>query len=233
MKKRIFPTEAAWLAGILVLAVGTAIMEKADLGMSMVVAPAYLLHLKFSQTLPFFTFGMAEYTLQAVLLVVTMLVLRTFKLSFLFSFVTAVCYGFALDGAILLFSGISASSMVVRICLYLIGMVICSVGVSLFFHSYIPPEAYELFVKELAKKLGMDVHRFKTIYDCASCLIGVALSFTFFGMWHFEGVKLGTIFCALINGSLIGHCSRFLDSHWEFQDKFPFRSKFEETTPSI
>ena len=43
--KRVFYTELAYAIGITVLALGTALMERADFGMSMVVAPAYLLHL--------------------------------------------------------------------------------------------------------------------------------------------------------------------------------------------
>ena len=42
--KRTFYTEVAYILGIVVLAAGNALMEKANLGMSMVVAPAYLLH---------------------------------------------------------------------------------------------------------------------------------------------------------------------------------------------
>ena len=43
----------------------------------------------------FVTFGMAEYCLQAVLLLAMCLLLR-FRVSYLFSFVTAVVYGFVL-----------------------------------------------------------------------------------------------------------------------------------------
>ena len=57
--KKIFPSELAYLVGIVVLAFGSAFMEKADFGMSMVVAPAYLIHLKVSQYLPFYSFGMS------------------------------------------------------------------------------------------------------------------------------------------------------------------------------
>ncbi|MDD3163055.1 MAG: DUF6198 family protein, partial [Sphaerochaetaceae bacterium] len=96
-QKKVFYTEIAYLAGILTLAFGTALMEWADYGMSMVVAPAYLFYLKLSQYYPAFTFGMAEYVLQAFLLIVLSLVLRKFKLSYLFSFATALMYGFALD----------------------------------------------------------------------------------------------------------------------------------------
>jgi hypothetical protein len=69
-------------------------MEKADFGVSMVIAPAYLIYLKLSQVWWFVTFGMAEYTLQACLIVAVVLILRKFRLSYLFSFCTAVCYGF-------------------------------------------------------------------------------------------------------------------------------------------
>jgi hypothetical protein len=47
--KKGFYTELAYILGIVVLALGTAMMERANMGMSMVVAPAYLLHLKISQ----------------------------------------------------------------------------------------------------------------------------------------------------------------------------------------
>ncbi|MBR7150372.1 MAG: hypothetical protein IKD01_05085, partial [Oscillospiraceae bacterium] len=67
-EKKVFYTEAAYVIGILGLALGTAFMERPDFGVSMVVAPAYLLHLKISQFFPFYSFGMSEYMLQLVLL---------------------------------------------------------------------------------------------------------------------------------------------------------------------
>ena len=78
-QRRIFYSEYAYAAGIAALAIGTALMERADFGMSMVVVPAYLLHLKISQTLPFYTFGTSEYVLQAFLLAALSLLLRRFK----------------------------------------------------------------------------------------------------------------------------------------------------------
>ena len=228
MKKKVFYTEMAYALGIVILALGTALMEKANFGMSMVVAPAYLLHLKISQTLPFFSFGMAEYTLQAAILLLLGLAMRRFKLSYLFSFCTAVIYGFALDSVMMITAGFPAETMALRVVYYLLGMLLCSIGVSLLFHTYIAPEAYELFVKEVSAKIGMDIHRFKTLYDCVSCGIGVVLSFAFFGLWHFEGVKLGTILCALINGSIIGWCTRVFEARFEFKDGLKLRSVFEK-----
>ena len=225
--KKIFSNELAYILALLTLAFGTALMEAANFGVSMVVAPAYILHLKISQFLPFFSFGMAEYSLQAVLLIVTILVMRRFKLSYLFSFVTAVLYGFTLDAFIRFVDLIPCDSFPVRVLFYLVGMLFCSIGVSLFFHSYISPEAYELFVKEISGRMQVDIHKFKTVYDCVSCLVSVLLSFAFFGLWHFEGVKLGTVFCALVNGWIIGLCSKFFNKHWHFEDKLPLRPLFE------
>ena len=228
MKKKVFYTEMAYALGIVILALGTALMEKANFGMSMVVAPAYLLHLKIVKTLPFFSFGMAEYTLQAAILLLLGLAMRRFKLSYLFSFCTAVIYGLALDGVMMLTAGFPAEAMALRVVYYLLGMLLCSIGVSLLFHTYIAPEAYELFVKEVSAKIGMDIHRFKTLYDCVSCGIGVLLSFAFFGLWHFEGVKPGTILCALINGSIIGWCTKVFEARFEFKDGLKLRSVFEK-----
>lgn len=219
-------SELAYVFGIVFVAFGVAFMEMVDFGVSMVVAPAYILHLKLSETWSFFSFGMAEYTLQAVLLIVMIIVLRKFKVAFLFSFITAVIYGFVLDLCMAAVSGIPAETMVERILYYALGMVLCAIGISLFFHTYIAPEVYELFVKEVSAKFNIEIHRFKTGYDICSCLIGVILSFCFFGLWVFRGVKWGTIVCALINGSIIGLCSKFFDRFFEFRDGLNLRKYF-------
>ena len=44
MRQKSFSAELAYILGIVALALGTALMERADFGVSMVVAPAYLLH---------------------------------------------------------------------------------------------------------------------------------------------------------------------------------------------
>lgn len=226
MKKRIFPTELAYACGIVFLALGVVFMEKADFGMSMVVVPAYLIYRALSPIWPVVTFGMAEYCFQALLLIAMCIVLRKFRLSWLFSFVTAVTYGLVLDGCMLLLAALPAEGWGLRLAWYVIGMLLCSMGVSMMFHTYIAPEVYELFVKEVSGRFGKNIHRFKTAYDCTSCLLGVILSFAFFGMWHFEGVIPGTIVCALLNGWLIGRCSWIYEKIFDFQDRLSLRKIF-------
>ncbi len=227
MKKKVFYTELSYVLGLVIMAFSAAFTVKADFGMSMVVAPAYLLHLKLSQLLPWFSFGVAEYVFQGLLVLLLVVIMRKFKFYYLLSFVTAVLYGTLLDGAILLISPLPADSFAIRVLWYVIGTVCCSFAVSLFFHTYLAPEAYELVVKEIAAKTKRDINKIKTAYDCFSVVLGIALSFCFFGFGTFEGVKLGTVICAVVNGFLIGRFSKLLEHFFEFKNKFNLEKHFK------
>ena len=227
MKKRVFYTEISYILGLVIMAFAAAFTEKADFGMSMVVAPAYILHLKVSEFLPWFTFGVAEYVFQGLLIIITVLIMRKFKISYLFSFVTAVIYGTLLDSAMALISTLPENTFAFRMLWYILGTVFCSFAVSLFFHTYLSPEAYELIVKEVAQKFNFNINKVKTSYDCISVVLGIIMSFAFFGFGVFKGVGLGTIFCALINGFLIGRFSNLLEKHFDFKNKFRIQKYFE------
>jgi Predicted membrane protein len=226
MKKTKFYTEFSYLLGIAALALGTAFMEKANMGISMVVAPAYLIYVKLSKSWAWITFGMAEYTLQLCLLVIMALFLRKFKAAYFFSFFTAIIYGFTLDGCMRLIANIDTSSFTGQIAFYTIGLILCAIGVAFIFHTYIAPEVYELFVKEVSAKTHSNINHFKIGYDCVSCLIGIILSFLFFGVFHFEGVRFGTIICALLNGKIIGIIGNLMERHLDFMDGLPLRKYF-------
>lgn len=220
MKQRTFYTEAAYLIGLVAMALGTAMMTLANFGVSMVVAPAYLLHLKLSEYLPFFSFGMAEYSLQAVLLLAMMVLLHRAKPGYIFSFVTAFVYGLLLDVflSLLRFPGIELPG--IRIVFYVLGFLITAFAVSCMFHTYLAPAVYELFVREVSSAKKRNITRFKTCYDLISLLVAVALSFCFFGPGHFEGIRLGTVLVALLNGKTIGLFTRLLERHFVFRDRF-------------
>ena len=185
MKKRVFYTEISYILGLVIMAFAAAFTEKANFGMSMVVAPAYILHLKVSEFLPWFTFGVAEYVFQGLLIIITVIIMRKFKMSYLFSFVTAVLYGTCLDGAMALISALPENTFAIRILWYILGTVLCSFAVSLFFHTYLSPEAYELIVKEIAQKFNFNINKVKTSYDCISVVLGIIMSFAFFGFGVF------------------------------------------------
>lgn len=226
-EKRIFFSEIAYVLGILTLALGAALMERASFGMSMIVAPAYLIHLKASQFLEFYTFGISEYIFQAFLLITLSLILRKFKKSYLLSLVTAFIYGSILDVTMLLVAHLPCYGIIWQIFFYVVGVFTCTVAVALLFHTYLPPEAYELFVKELSQEFNITITKAKTIYDCCSCIISIIFSFCFFGFGVFIGIGWGTILCALVNGWLIGQISSWLEKRFIFKDALPLRNKLK------
>lgn len=219
------PSELAYVLGILLIALGNSMLEKADFGMSMVVAPAYLTYLKLSETLPFVTFGMACYAVEGVLLIILALIMRRFKLSYILSFMTAVIYGFVIDGFMALLSLIEVSGILMRIVFFIPGVLTVTMGVAFMFHTYLAPEAYDLFVKELCERFGFNTGKCKTTYDICSLIISVALTFIFFG--GIKGLGVGTVICACINGTLIGIYSHFMDKRCEFKDKLKLRRLFK------
>lgn len=225
MKKTVFYTEIAYVLALVLLAIGTALTAYGDLGISMVVAPAYILHLKFSQVFPFFTFGVAGYTLQALVLLVMMLLLRKVKFVYFLSFAASVLYGVALDGAMEL-TGLLPQGMPLQTALYVVGAVFCCAGLGFLFNTYLPPEAYELFVKEFSAKLKKPVASVKTAYDCGSLALSLVLSFLFFGT--IRGIGIGTVACAFLYGALIHAFQSLYDRRFRFVDKFPLRKYFEE-----
>lgn len=226
MKKPVFYTELAYVLGLVLLALGTALTVYGDFGVSMVVAPAFIVHVKLAQQLPFFSFGMAEYLLQALILAGMLLGFRKRKWTWLLSFVTTVLYGLILDGSSLL-TTLLPQWLPLRIALYVLGVLLCTMGIALLFRTYLPPAAYELLVKVLSRRFGWKIHVVKTVYDCASCLVAAGLSLLLLG--RLEGVGIGTVVCALIYGVLIRMNTKWLDRCWDFRDRFGLRDKFEES----
>lgn len=229
MKKPVMHRETAYVLAMLILSMGTAMMERANFGISMIVAPSYLLHLKISQTLPWFSFGVAEYCMQTVVLAMLMLGMRRVKLAYFFAFISAMLSGLLLDMCMAILSLIPFEGTVARLVYYLLGLYLGPLGVGLIIHSYVTPGAYESFVKELAPKFGIELGKFKTGYDLCSLLIGVILSFAFFGFGKFVGIRLGTVFCALVNGTLVAFNSRLVDKYFDFEDALPKLGKFFRT----
>ena len=222
-EKRTYYTELSYITGLIVLAIGTAFMERADFGMSMVVSPAYIIHLKVSKFAPFFSFGMASYVFQAFLLIILALTQRKFKRFYIFSFATAFIYGMILDTVISLIGLIQVSGILFRVIFYIVGLIVSSTGVAFLFHTYLPPEVYDLFVRETSLKWNIAIGKVKTAYDVNSCVLSIILSLIFFGA--FVGIGWGTVVCALLNGFLIQKTGHILEKLFTFKNALPLKLK--------
>ena len=241
MKKKLgFYTEIAFFLGLAILAFGTALTAYGEFGMSMVVAPAYILHLFVSQFFSWFSFGMAEYTLQAIILIVLIIIMRKAKWSYLLSFGSAVLYGLILDLSTRL-TNLFPKILGLQITMYVVGVIIICASIALLFEAYFPPEAYEMFVKEFSSKFKKPIHKVKIIYDCASLVVAIILCivllspfkangfFDVINNFMASGIGIGTVVCAFLNGILIGLFQKLYSKIFNFKDKFKLRKYFEES----
>ena len=225
MKKIVFYTEIAFIVGLSLLAFGTALMVYGDLGISMVVAPAYILHLYVSQFLPWFSFGIAEYVLQALVLLVLIVILRKLKWSFILSFGATLFYGILLDVSMNL-TALLPANIYLRVVVYIVGAIICCSALAFLFSSYFPPEAYELFSKEIAAKVNKPIHVIVNFYNLGSLLLSVILSLVLFR--GLKGIGIGTVVCAFLYGFIIHFFQKVYEKLFRFEDKLKLREKFSE-----
>ncbi len=227
MKKTEVKSEIVYIFAIVLLALAVAILSSAGFGVSMVVAPAYIL----SQKTGFLTFGQAEYVIQSVLFCVFCCVMKKFKPVYLSSFITCLIYGAVLDLIRLIpcfnteITKPETLNIVLRIFMFAFGAVLTSFSIALFFKTYLYPQVYDFFVKGVSEKFGIKRSLFKTVFDLSCLTVSVIMSLCFFK--KFVGVNFGTLIIALFNGTVIGFFSKILDKYFEFKPYFKnFAEKF-------
>lgn len=211
------------------LTLAVAIMAAADFGVSMIVAPAYILSQKFA----FFTFGQWDYIIQGVLFIAFCLAMKKFKFTYFVSFITCVIYGTILDMWRTVIPALNPAvtapgsmGLPVRIAMFVAGSLLTAFNVMLFFKTYIYPQVCDLFVKGIVEKYNLNQIRCKRIFDLSCLLLSLALTLALFR--DFVGIKWGTVIITLINGTLIGFFAKLYDKYFETVPLFPkFAERFK------
>ncbi len=229
-KKIKINSEATYIVAILLLSLSVAMLTSANFGISMIVAPAYLLSLK----IEFLTFGRAEYVVQAVIFIVLCLVIRKFRPIYLTSFLTCLIYGLALDlWRMIPFFNTSVTppeslALWARILLFMGGFILTGFSVALFFKTYFYPQVYDFSVKCITARYHFKMFVVKTSVDFTMLGLGLILSFCFFG--KLVGIGWGTLVMAVLNGTIIGLFSKLFDHFFDFKPAFPKFASFFDLT---
>lgn len=210
MLKKLKCGELAFVLGTVLSALGIALQTKADIGISMVAAPAYILSLK----IPVLSFGISECLVQCGLFILCCFITKKFAWRILWSFLVAIPYAGVLDCIMNIVSNIQLVSFVDRLFLFLIGTAVLAAGIAFYFRTNLPAQIYEMFVKVLSEYKNWNINKVKIIYDWISCIIAILMSLLFFKA--LRGIGFGTIICTLLNGPLIALCGKFLDKHMDF-----------------
>ena len=229
MKKIKVSSELVYIFAQFGLTLAVAMMAAADFGVSMIVAPAYILSQKFTV----FTFGQWDYIVQGVLFIAFCIAMKKFKFTYFVSFITCVIYGTILDmwRAIIpvlnpVVTEPGTMHIIVRVFMFVIGECLTAASVTLFFKTYIYPQVCDIFVKGISGKYQLDQTKCKRVFDLCCLIVSIVLTLGLFG--KFVGIKWGTIVVTLVNSTLIGVCSKWYDKHIQTVELFPhFAKNFE------
>lgn len=237
MKKLQKSSELLWVFGVVFVALGVSICSKADLGVSMVAAPAFVVFDAIKPLWDGFSVGMTEYIIQGLMLILLCVIIRKFNWRYLIAFLVAIIYGYVLDFFLWVFSGITFDYVWLRYLMLIVGDIVTAFGVACFFKTYLPLQVYELFVSETANVFGFQITKVKRIFDISLLVLSITLALTLFGDvttfdWStiyyksFHSIGLGTIITTLINSPLISACSKFIDRFFEPTARFTSLEKF-------
>ncbi len=224
MKKFSKMNEAAWIIGTLLCALGRVLCTKSGVGLSMIGAPPYIIHLKLAEKYPFFTQGTSEYVFQALLFVLVCAILRTVKVKHLFSFITAVILGIVIDGWLFVFGGNSVyDALWLRIICFVFGELFTAISIAFLFRTSLPLQMYEVFVLEIASKFNIKKDAVKLWFDAGMLVLSVLLALILNG--NLAGVGIGTIIITVVNAPLIKLFGKLLDRMFIFDLFFPSLGK--------
>ena len=209
--------EASWIVGNILCAIGNCFAAKSAFGLAPIVAPAFVLNAKIS----FLTVGFCEYFIQGILLAICCLVIGKFKSKFIATICNILFYGACFDVFNLLFSFIQSTEIMGRIICAVIGTIITCFAVAMMLRTYIPPSAYEIFVKEIAEAKGLDMNKTKLVFDASMLALAIVLMFTLLGNFKFEYIGILTVITAFSNSFLIRFFGKILDRYCDFSPAIP------------
>lgn len=93
MKKRRINSEILYLIAILVLSFSIDLLTIANMGLSAINGPAYIL----SEKVYSLTYGQAEYIVEGIIFIIFCILMKKFKMAYLSSFITGVLYATMAD----------------------------------------------------------------------------------------------------------------------------------------
>lgn len=224
MKKRIDKVgEISWIIGNILCATGNCLVAKGGFGVASVVAPAFIANAKFEELGlgKVFTVGICEYIIQGILLLLCCLIIGKFKPKFFATICNIIFYGACFDIMNALLSFIQPTELVGRTAVTVIGFVIVGFAVALMLRTYIPPSAYEIFVREIAEEKKRDVSKLKLVFDTSMLLFSILVMFVLLGRFEFSIIGPMTVIAAVMTSVLIGFFGKWLDKHFSFTPAIP------------
>ena len=202
--KFVLPNEISLLLGLVLLAFSVALAHLSHFGLSPMSSVPFVLSQKFTGLSKGTWTSLVMVLLLIVLIVLTKKSIKTALASFLLSFV----FGWLVDFALWIFTGIS-TSLGWRILYYAIGFFAIPLGITFCVKSAYPPLPFDCFVRDLSSYYGWKYSLTKTITDIS--FVTFSILFSLLTMGAIKDVGIGTIITAVFTGFFIRLYAKGLD----------------------
>lgn len=194
--------------GLFIMAIGVALSIKANLGTSPVSCVPYVYSLGFPMTV-----GLLSIIVNVLMILLQIVLLRKdYQLIQLVQLPVALIFGFFIDFAMFLLSGLQSSNYIYQWILCLLSCVIIAFGVFLEVKANVTYLAGEGLSIAISKAFHKEFGKAKVGVDASLVIIGVVSSFIL--LHRLEGIREGTIAAAL----LVGTIARFYNKNFKFID---------------
>ena len=201
---KLAPRLGIYLVGLVVLAFGITLAVNSNLGVSPVTSLPYVV----SQVLNV-TLGTCTIIVYTCYIFLQMLLKGgKFQPALLLQLVFSTVFGYLVDGTKLILGDFVPTTYFGQLAMLAASIVLIGFSLVLYIDVRIAPMPPEGLVTCIADKLGKPFPKIKTLFDCASVLVGLALCFLFLG--KVVGIREGTIITALLVGKLTGFFRKLL-----------------------
>lgn len=197
----------AYSMGLILVALGTILGIKSDLGVSVATAPAYVLNAQYSAI----SFGTFNYIVQGFVLILFFALMKSIKLRYFLTFVTSVIFGFVLDFTDILLQAVTVDLWYLKLFYFVISIVLIAGGLVFFIRSGLPIMPFDIFVSEISQKYNIQLGRFKMSFDLTTLALAVVLSFAYFGLLN--GIYIGTVISAFAIGPVMDLLAPFFNRY--------------------
>lgn len=213
-KKELLRRYVVFIIALFIIAFGTSLSIRANLGSSPISCPPYVLSL-----IPGTTWTMGEYVIcMHVFFILSQILLlrKNYPVIQLLQIVVSLVFGVFTDLTMWMTSFSQFDSYILRFVQLCIGGGLLAYGIALEVKCDVLMLAGEGFPLAISKVVHADFGKVKIFSDTGLVLVGVVFCLVFFGGWHWEMIGVGTLFSMFY----VGYMVRCFSSHFKWIEPF-------------
>jgi len=214
-EKKRFPCELGLVFGLLLASFAVTLMVHSDLGASTLSGFPLALSIAF----PIFSFGIWNFAVQTMMILILVISTRSFKLGYIVAFFIGNVYGLLLDFYRPIVDRLPRPLLALDALYYFSGVLLLALGASFFMRCKLPVLPFDTFTRDFSAHFRLRIKVVKTVYDVSSVAVTLLISIRIGYFWGIVGP--GTIFCALALGSFIQAICGWFDRHLVFEPFVP------------